>query len=93
MIITKDIIDILTPKHDRTSCSDTDPYNGGYEIEDQIFRGIVIERSWKYRPRCNRCFLLDHIGYDTDYMEDIEIVPEIELVLKQPKVTVAVEED
>jgi hypothetical protein len=36
---------------------------------------------------------LDHIGYDTDYMKDIEIVPEIELVLKQPKVTVAVEED
>jgi hypothetical protein len=91
MIITQEIIDILTPKHDRTSCSDADPCNGGYEIEDRLFQGIVIERNWKYRPRCNRCFLLDHIGYDTNCMKDIEIVPEIELVLKQPKVTVVVE--
>ena len=88
MIITQEIIDILTPKHDRTSCSDSDPCNGSYEIEDRRFQGIVIERNWKYRSRCNRCFLLDHIGYDTDYMKDIEIVPEIELVLKQPKVMV-----
>ena len=88
MMITQEIIDILTPKHGRISCSDEDPCNGGYEIEDRLFQGIVIERSWKYRPRCNRCFLLDHIGCDTDYMTDIEIVPEIELVLKQPKVTV-----
>lgn len=87
-MITQEIIDILTPKHDRTSCSDSDPCNGSYEIEDRRFRCIVFERIWKYRPRCNRCFLLDHIGYDTDYMKDIEIVPEIELVLKQPKVMV-----
>lgn len=91
MIITQEIIDILTPKHDRTSCSDSDPCNGGYEIEDRRFQGIVIERNWKYRPRCNRCFLLNHIGYDTNYMKDIEIVPEIELVLKQPKVKVVEE--
>lgn len=91
MIITKEVIDVLTPNHGRTSCSDADPGNGGYEIEDRYFQGIVIERNWRYRPRCNRCFLLDHIGYDTDYMKDIEIVPEIELVLKQPKITVVEE--
>jgi hypothetical protein len=34
---------------------------------------------------------LNHIGYDTNDMKDIEIVPEIELVLKQPKVTVVEE--
>ena len=90
-MITQEIIDILTPKHGRISCSDEDPCNGGYDIEDRLFQGIVIERSWKYRPRCNRCFLLDHIGCDTDYMTDIEIVPEIELVLKQPKVKVVEE--
>jgi hypothetical protein len=91
MIITKEVIDVLTPNHGRTSCSDAYPGNGGYEIEDRYFQGIVIERNWRYRPRCNRCFLLDHIGYDTDYMKDIEIVPEIELVLKQPKITVVEE--
>jgi len=91
MIITQDIIDILAPKHGRTSCSDEDPCNGGYEIEDRLFQGIVIERDWKYWPGCNRCFLLNHIGYDTNDMKDIEIVPEIELVLKQPKVTVVEE--
>ncbi len=46
---------------------------------------------FQYWPGCNRCFLLNHIGYDTNDMKDIEIVPEIELVLKQPKVTVVEE--
>lgn len=91
MIITKEVIDVLTPNHGRTSCSDAYPGNGGYEIEDRYFQGIVIERNWKYRPRCNRCFLLDHEGYDTALM-DIDVVPEVSLVLKQPKVKVVVEE-
>lgn len=92
MIITKEVIDVLTPNHGRTSCSDENPCNGGYKIECHKFQGVVIEKMWKDFPRCNRCFLLDHLGYDTDLMTDIKIVSEISLILKQPKIKVTVEE-
>lgn len=93
MIITKEVIDVLTPNHGRTSCSDENPCNGNYEIRDYKFQGVVIEKSWEHMPRCNRCFLLDHLGYDTDLMTDIKIVSDISLILKQPKIKVTVEEE
>jgi hypothetical protein len=92
MILTRDIIDIICPNHGRTSCNDSDPNNGYYEIKETKFRGIVIEKNFKTAPRCHRCFLLDAEGYDTDLM-DITVIPTIELVIKQPKVKVTIEEE
>jgi hypothetical protein len=91
-ILSKELIDIICPEHDRTSCSDADISNGGYEIKEIKFQGVTISREWKYCPRCNRCFLLDHIGYDMNLFHDIQIVPKVEINLIQPKVKI-IEED
>jgi len=48
-IITSDLVELLTPTHDRATCSDTNPTNGY-----QNSKGYV---------RCLRCLLLVHIGY------------------------------
>jgi len=92
MKITKELVNILTPEHGRTSCSDDDPSNGSCGIKDREFQGIVIERSWDYYPRCNRCFLLDRVGEDTENVCGIRVVPNIELEIIQPKVKVTIEE-
>lgn len=92
MILTREIIDILAPTHGRTSCSDTDPNNGYYNVKETKIQGIVVERNFDPYPRCHRCFLLEHEGYDTTLM-DVNVVPDVTLVLKQPKVKVVVEED
>jgi len=91
MILTRDVINILTPTHGRTSCSDTDPSNGSYKLKEEKLQGIVISRRYEWTPRCSRCFLLDHEGCDTDLME-IKVIPEIRLEPKQPKVKITVEE-
>lgn len=60
MILTEEFINIVTPEHSRTSCSDDNLSNAfaGSSID-----GII------YFPRCYRCFLMDNIGYDTINLE------------------------
>jgi len=91
MILTRDIINILAPTHGRTSCSDSNLSNGGYKLKEEKLQGIIISRHYEWAPRCSRCFLLDHEGCDTDLME-IEVIPEIRLVPRQPNVKITVEE-
>jgi hypothetical protein len=91
MEITKELINILTPEHGRTSCSDDNPCNASYTIEDRKLLGVVISKSWERYPRCNRCFLLDNIGEDTENVCGIRVVPTIELEIIQPKVKITVE--
>jgi hypothetical protein len=67
MILTREIINILTPVHGRTSCSDTKQINGcggwtGKYNEDTGKKVINY-------PDCNRCYLLNHEGEDTDNLE------------------------
>lgn len=45
-VMTKELIDTLRPKHDRTSCADKNISNGFWSNEDD-------------NPRCTRCALLD----------------------------------
>jgi hypothetical protein len=47
----KELIDIIYPNHDRTSCSDDNIYNGFY-FDDY---GTI---STEYYHRCKRCALL-----------------------------------
>ena len=61
MILTMDAIDILAPRHDRTSCTDED-----------IFLENAYPNDMGY-PRCTRCYLMLNAGMDTDKL-DMEIV-------------------
>jgi hypothetical protein len=51
---TLELINIICPEHDRTSCSDENISNGFY-FEDEF--NTTISRS--YFPRCSRCALLE----------------------------------
>jgi len=66
-IITQEIVDFICPEHGRTSCSDSDLGNsyGGWSgrFDEQTGNKEV------YYPRCNRCYLMDHIGEDMDLLE------------------------
>ena len=66
-ILTKEAIDILCPKHGRTSCSDDDLANsyGGWSgrYDPDTGKKSII---W---PRCTRCYLLNHIGEDVSKLE------------------------
>jgi len=48
VLLTRELIDVLTPEHDRTSCDDTDLANA-----------YVVSNSY---VRCVRCHLLDNVG-------------------------------
>ena len=67
MILTKEIIDVLTPEHGRTSCDDDNISNsfGGWTGKYNEDTGQKVIRY----PRCNRCYLLDNIGSDIDSLE------------------------
>jgi len=67
MIITKEVIDILAPKHGRTSCSDENLSNayGGWTGKYDVDTG----RKKIIYPRCNRCYLIDNIGMEMDNIE------------------------
>ena len=65
----KELIDILCPEHDRTSCSDDNVSNGFYREEDST----TIES--KYFPRCGRCALLEiESGKSTDGKKLLESI-------------------
>lgn len=57
-----ELIDLLAPRHCRTSCSDEDPRNNGF-LSD-------------HPPRCNRCGLLAiKVGFLPPYRISIDWVP------------------
>lgn len=50
---TKEFIDLISPEHGRSSCSDDNLFNGFYlEKDDETI-------NEKYHPRCLRCALLE----------------------------------
>ncbi|MFA5408869.1 MAG: hypothetical protein WC343_08895 [Bacilli bacterium] len=85
MIITREFVDMVAPEHILMGeeCNDENLYNKEYGIRVVTVNGVEIERSWNDLPRCERCFLLAHVGQDTDDMEMI-IIPQVRLRLKQP---------
>ena len=80
MIITREAVDILAPTHSRTSCNDNNLANasggwtGYYERE-------TGKKEITY-PRCNRCYLLDNIGMNTN-MLSFRIEPFLNLTYKE----------
>ena len=85
MIITKEFVDVVAPEHILMGeeCNDENLYNKEYGIRVVTVNGVEIERSWNDLPKCERCFLLAHVGQDTDDMGMI-IIPQVRLRLKQP---------
>lgn len=62
MVLTQNVIDILTPTHDRTSCDNNDT-----SLENGYKNDIGY-------PRCNRCYLLLNIESDTENLDmDINV--------------------
>lgn len=59
-ILTQELVDILVPKHGRTSCSDSNICNGsgGWEGKYNTDTG---KKEIRY-PRCTRCYLLNNVG-------------------------------
>jgi hypothetical protein len=73
MKITMDVINILTPKHGRTTCSDSDLANGLCFIAEEKLQGVVVKRWFDPAPRCNRCFLLSNLDQQLDLRISIEV--------------------
>lgn len=91
--ITKALVDIICPNHGRTSCDDECLQNRFYEIKYEKIQGVVVSKNWEQFPRCNRCFLLDNIGADTENVDGIKVIPDVSLFLIQPNVKIVVEEN
>jgi hypothetical protein len=87
MKITREFIEFVAPRHDRTSCSDETLLNEFYQIHETKLREVVVSRTLE-GPRCLRCFLLDH--QDQDMPEHLEL--EAHLRVRQPKFKITQEE-
>lgn len=66
-VLTQEIVDVVAPKHDRTSCTDADLANsyGGWS-------GRYSEKTGKKVfdfPRCTRCYLLYHLHEDVSKLD------------------------
>lgn len=79
MKITRTWVDTVAPEHGRTSCSDAYLYNapGGWEGKYNPDTG----EKEIYYPRCNRCYLLDHLDMDTDAL-DFAVTVDVRLTWK-----------
>ena len=79
MKITREWVNIVTPEHERTSCSDDNLYNasGGWEGKYNPNTGKKVI----YYPRCNRCYLLDNVGLDLEVL-DFAVTVHVELLWK-----------
>lgn len=75
--VTKEWVDIVCPEHGRTSCSDTDLGNvsGGWngKFDENTGKKVI-----QY-PRCNRCYLLDHLN---EKFDDLAFAVEVEVRLE-----------
>jgi hypothetical protein len=66
---TNELIDILYPEHDRTSCSDDDILNGfSWELDE--WNTITDKLDKRYLPRCRRCALLEIISDEVVFIDD-----------------------
>jgi len=92
MKVTKELINIIAPKHERTSCNDNNTINSSSKITEQTLHGIVIERHKEYGPDCNSCFLLNNVGEDTENVEGFKVTINIDLIVIQPKIKI-IQED
>lgn len=65
----KELVDLLYPEHDRTSCSDGDVDNGFSFVMDN-WRIITEKLDRSYHPRCRRCALLEIISGEVKLTEE-----------------------
>jgi hypothetical protein len=74
MKLTREAVDIFRPKHGRTSCDDNNLCNGygGWTGKYDPDTGRKVIRY----PRCNRCYLLEHVGEE---IETLDFKPEMTL--------------
>ena len=87
MIITREFVNCVCPKHGRTSCNDENLINSDMIIEDVVVLGQVVDRRIQHWYRCDRCFMLSLIGCDTkDLTFDIKY--DISVDLHQPKIKI-----
>jgi hypothetical protein len=90
MLITGiDQINKICPHHSCKTCNDAYTCNGDYEIEEDFYKGAVINRKFKREPECYRCFLINNIGIKTESLK-IKIEPTISINLIQPIVKIEV---
>jgi hypothetical protein len=94
MKLTQETIDLLTPRHGRSSCSDEHPSNGDYVIAnlraDWAPGSPIIHRKLESGPRCNRCYFLEHLDEETENLE-LDMSISIFFSPRQPKVKLLVE--
>jgi len=69
----KELIDLIYPEHDRTSCSDEDVSNG-FMWEMDEWNDRADELSTQYIPRCKRCALLEIISGEVKLTEENKTV-------------------
>lgn len=55
-----ELLNIIRPEHDRTSCSDENIFNG-------------FHTATGFHPRCRRCALLQIINRDEDVPKDVDL--------------------
>lgn len=70
-ILTREIIDLLWPEHDRTSCDDADLQNS------------YVPDAAGGQPRCNRCYALNNRDFKIQgfkIVAHIEQEPDLELL-------------
>ena len=87
-----DQINEICPWHDLFTCSDENPCNGFYELQETKYEGITIDRELVREPQCNRCFLIQNIGFDTLDLK-LLVRPTILIKVKKPLVKLEVIEE
>lgn len=83
MYINQEFVNKVAPTHGRMSCSDSNHSNayGGWNGK---FDPDTGEKVIRY-PRCTRCYLLDHLGCDTNDLEFEIVYVQPELRYKRTK--------
>ena len=87
MIITREFVDCVCPKHGRTSCSDEDLNNSDLDIEYIVVLGQVIDGRIRHLYRCDRCFMLSLVGCDTKELT-FDLKFDVQVELHQPKIKI-----
>jgi hypothetical protein len=65
----KELVDLLYPEHDRTSCSDEDISNGfSWELDEWNDKSTRLDGRWL--PRCKRCALLEITSGEVELTEE-----------------------
>ena len=84
-IITRELIDLVAPAHRNSLCRDDQLLGCFYAVIETKEDGVVTKRRLGVAPKCTRCFLLSHLGCDTDNLPDnLTITFSAEFGVKQP---------